>query len=203
MKEFIQHILISIKNIPKSRIILLDNIVFHIRKELKNKNLVNLVYICTHNSRRSQFAQIWTEIAVNYFNINNIKSFSGGVEVTSFNPNAISALQRVGVKIEKLTNTDNPVYRFLLLNGKDSSDIFSKKYENPVNPKKDFFAIMTCDDAYESCPVVHGAKYKLGLTYEDPKKADNTVDENKVYDATCKEIASEMFYLISNAYKDV
>ncbi len=36
---------------------------------LKKKGKTNLIFICTHNSRRSHLAQIWAQIASNYYNL--------------------------------------------------------------------------------------------------------------------------------------
>ncbi len=48
---------------------------------------VNINFICTHNSRRSQLGQVWVFFAVEYFKLQNIFSFSGGTEVTAFYKN--------------------------------------------------------------------------------------------------------------------
>ena len=55
---------------------------------------------------------------------------------------------------------------------------------------------MTCSDADEACPVVLGMKKRVSLTYEDPKIADGTPDEELVYDKRCQQIAIEMFYMM-------
>ena len=56
----------------------------------KSKNeAVNLIYICTHNSRRSHFGQVWASVAANYYLIDQVSAFSGGTEATAFNKNAI------------------------------------------------------------------------------------------------------------------
>ena len=42
-----------------------------------NNDNVNINFICTHNSRRSQLGQVWSFYAANYFNL-PISAFSGG-----------------------------------------------------------------------------------------------------------------------------
>ena len=76
-------------------------------------------------------------------------------------------------------------------------ECFSKTYDDPVNPKSDFVAIMTCSQADEACPLLHGAALRVLIRYDDPKVSDGTPEETAVYDARCKQIGSEMLYLFS------
>ena len=74
-------------------------------KEYTKNNVVNLNFICTHNSRRSQLGQVWTFYAANYFNL-NIHGFSGGTEVTAFYKNTVKTLQSVNAdpRLHQLLN---------------------------------------------------------------------------------------------------
>src|SRR5688572_19909207 len=93
----------------------------------QSKNLTaNLVYICTHNSRRSHFGQIWSQVAGDYYKVKNIRSFSGGTEKTAFHPNAIAALQRVGFKIDAVTQNKNPLYHVYFDDHEKPVECFSK-----------------------------------------------------------------------------
>ena len=84
---------VSTKNFflnSSKKIVLLENrkeillkIAEAIAFEYSKKAVVNLNFICTHNSRRSQLGQIWSFFAANYFKL-NINAFSGGTEVTAF-----------------------------------------------------------------------------------------------------------------------
>ena len=53
-----------------------------------------LTFICTHNSRRSQLAQVWAAVAAHHFGLDHVRTYSGGTEVTAFNPYAVAALER-------------------------------------------------------------------------------------------------------------
>lgn len=155
----------------------------------------NLIFICTHNSRRSHFAQIWMHIVCQQLGLGKrIDSFSGGTEATAVNPRTIAALRRIGFLISH-EDAKNPHYR-ISFSSEDSEIVsFSKEYSHSSNPQRDFIAIMTCDEAAESCPVVAGAAVKINLSYQDPKEADDTNRETSIYDARCATIAQEMFYL--------
>ena len=65
-------------------------------------------FICTHNSRRSQFTQVWAKIISDYYGF-NINSFSGGTEVTNCNTRTIASFERMGFKV-KNTAGENPHY---------------------------------------------------------------------------------------------
>ena len=161
------------------------------------KKEAKLIFICTHNSRRSHLTQIWAQVAANYYGLKNVKTYSGGTEATAFNPRAVEALKKVGFKIEKTSEDKNPVYK-VKFNDKDSAiTAFSKKYDDASNPQTDFCAIMTCSEADKFCPMVKGQSTRLSLPYEDPKAFDGTPEESKMYDERCKQIATEMFYVFS------
>jgi hypothetical protein len=75
--------------------------------------------------------------------------------------------------------------------------LFSKKYADSTNPSENFGAVMVCAEANESCPIVPGADFRLGLPYQDPKAFDNTPQQSEKYDERCRQIAREMFYVFS------
>ena len=74
---------------------------------------------------------------------------------------------------------------------------FSKKMDDDFNPKSAFAAIMTCDSADEACPVVSGAEKRIPITFEDPKKFDNTPLQTEKYRERSEQIATELFYVFS------
>ncbi len=60
---------------------------------------------------------------------------------------------------------------------------------------------MTCSDADENCPIIHGADFRVSLPYIDSKAMDNTPGETKAYDERCQQIATEMIYLMGRVGK--
>lgn len=167
-----------------------------IQKKRDTNTPVILNFICTHNSRRSQLAQIWAKIAADYYNI-SIESYSGGVEVTEFNIRVVNSLVRAGLKYVSKGEI-NPKYRFLTNDAELGMTMFSKLYDDPINPGENFVAVMTCSHADENCPFIPGAEKRIPLRFEDPKEFDGTELESQMYDARSKEIANVMFYLFSN-----
>ncbi len=173
----------------------------YVSMKVKANETAELVYICTHNSRRSHFGQIWGATAAAYFGIANIITYSGGTEATACNERSVAALKRVGFVIEKTTETSNPIYLIQYAMEGPKQIVFSKKYDNQANPKKGFCAVMTCSSADEACPVVIGASKRVSTPYEDPKAFDGTSVEAKMYDERCKQIAIETFYVFSKVKK--
>ncbi len=157
---------------------------------------VNLVYICTHNSRRSHFGQTWSAVAAAYYRISNVHTFSGGTEATAFHPNAIEALRELGFQVEGNASESNSVYT-VRFGDHESTDCFSKVYDHPSNPQAGFAAIMTCSDAEENCPFIPGVELRVATTYNDPKAFDGTPEQQQAYRERSNQIALETLYVFS------
>ena len=153
-----------------------------------------LTFICTHNSRRSHFGQVWAAAAAAYCGVSHVRTFSGGTEVTAMNPRAIAALERAGFAVRRGSG-DNPVYVVRWDEG-PGLQCFSKRYDDDENPSRDFAAVMTCSEADAACPVIVGATQRIALPYDDPKASDGSPNETATYDERCREIASEMLYVM-------
>ena len=52
---------LSVEAIPLPRQAQLRDVSEQIKQEMEQNGEVNLNFICTHNSRRSQFAQVWAQ----------------------------------------------------------------------------------------------------------------------------------------------
>lgn len=159
-------------------------------------SLPRLIFICTHNSRRSQMAELWAAAAAAELEI-KLETFSGGTEATAFNPSAVDAMRRAGFRIEPTGAGDNPLYHAYIDDEQPPIRCFSKKYDDTPNPLRDFVAIMVCDHADAGCPIVRGAAARFSIPYVDPKEADDTPRAAEVYDERCAQIAREMRYMLA------
>lgn len=182
--------------IPAERKIILEKIASYIKGKAANKETANLVYVCTHNSRRSHLGQVWAAVAASYYAVENIKTFSGGTEATAFNPNAIKALSSAGFDVKKTSESRNPVYE-VYFSENSFTTCFSKVYNDAENPSQNFAAIMTCSDAEENCPFIPGCELRIGTTYNDPKAFDNTVLQDEKYTERSNQIGIECLYVFS------
>jgi arsenate reductase (thioredoxin) len=181
--------------IPEERIQVLQPLINFIQSRIDQKKEVNLNFICTHNSRRSQFAQIWAKTVAEYYEI-PANCYSGGVEVTAFNERAVESIKRLGFKV-KCNGATNPVYEIFISEQLDPIVAFSKLYDDPANRKDEFAAVMVCSHADENCPFISGAEIRIPIRYEDPKEFDDTSEEKQKYDERSLQIAGEMMYVFS------
>lgn len=190
---------LDIAGIPDSRRPVLDEVAQYIQAKVDAKATVNLNFICTHNSRRSQLSQVWAKVAAVSHGI-RIKSFSGGTEATAFHPNAVASLVRSGFEVST-EGEKNPVYTVTFAADCQPLKCFSKRFDHPENHVAAFAAVMVCSDADENCPFIPGAEKRIPLRYEDPKAFDGTPEEAVKYDERSLQIATEMFYVFSRIRK--
>lgn len=186
--------------IPSDRLKHLDLLAEHSIEALTHGDThLNWYFICTHNSRRSQFAQAIGHVLVNFIGL-PIGCYSAGTEVTAVHKNVRSTLDRIGFSLRYLSEealVANPIYVSRMAPSPNGElRLFSKSIQEIGGHARPFFAIMTCDDADQNCPFVPGALARFSLTYKDPKFSDGTQDAAEVYLNTCKRIASELWYVI-------
>ena len=126
-----------------------------------------VLFICTHNSARSQMAEgLLRHIAGDRFDV-----YSAGTEATSVRAEAITVMREVGIDISGQT---------------------SKTLERYLHEPWDY-VITVCDDANESCPVFPGAADRSHWSFEDPSKATGTENERlEVFRRTRNEIAGRI-----------
>ena len=169
----------------------------YVQNQISKGQPAELIFICTHNSRRSHFGQIWAKVLADYYGLSSVYTYSGGTETTAFNPNAIQALRTIGFHIEVKKDGGNPHYEIRYAENLPSLEAWSKVYTDPANPQEDFCAVMTCSEADEARPAVFGAAERVSLPYEDPKKADGTPQEADTYLERCRQIAQEILFVMN------
>ncbi|MDH6250696.1 arsenate reductase [Chryseobacterium sp. H1D6B] len=196
------HLLENIRNvvlqgISEERKLVLQLLIDFIQDKVDNQEIVNINFICTHNSRRSHFSQIWAQTVASYFKIPNVYCYSGGTESTALFPKVAATLADEGFQILKLSGGENSVYAVKY----DENEVpvigFSKKYDDAFNPISGFAAVMTCSQADKECPFIAGAEKRISIPFEDPKLSDGTSQQTKIYQERSLEIAGEMLYVFS------
>lgn len=181
---------------------ILDRLAAYILGKQQKLEETRLVFICTHNSRRSHFGQIFSALASEHFGLKRIQSYSGGTESTRVHPHTVAALERIGFLVKQSGKAENPNYEFYYSN-EQKVQCFSKRYDHPTNPKDQFAAIMTCSEAEQNCPLVAGAEFRLALPYDDPGKHDGTSEQDIQYNACRDIIARELFYVYFSVKKQL
>jgi arsenate reductase len=109
-----------------------------------------VLIICTGNSARSQMAEgLLRHLANERFEV-----FSAGVSPTSVRPEAITAMNELGIDISHHRSK--------------SVDEFSGQ---------DFdYVITVCDNANEQCPVFPGRTKRIHWSFEDPAAAEGDAE---------------------------
>ena len=189
---------LEIASIPDERKPLLELVIDYIRMKRAKGETVKLNFICTHNSRRSHFAQVWAQTMAAFYEVDSIFCYSGGTEATALFPKVAETLEGQGFQIGITKEGANPTYEISFADNHPPVIGFSKTYDDAFNPESGFAAIMTCSHADENCPFVAGCDARLALTYEDPKLFDHRPQQSEKYKERSLQIASEMKYIFSN-----
>jgi protein-tyrosine-phosphatase len=204
LRPYVAEVISQLEGIPSDRREILDQIGGDIADRLQSeKGSAWLIYICTHNSRRSHMAQLWAQTAACYYKLDQVNTFSGGTQATACNIRTVSALRRAGFSIVTAEDGENPVFLIQYSDELPPMKAYSKIYNQGQNPKDDFIALMCCSEADMSCPIVEGASSRYAIHYVDPKEDDDTDEEVFAYDSRCREIAREMFYLMSQVSRRI
>jgi arsenate reductase len=192
---------LDLDSIPIERKEVLNPFIIYLCEKLESGDKILLNFICTHNSRRSQFSQIWAQTMAHYFQFGQIYCYSGGTAATAVYPMVMKVLQEAGFESLQLSKEENPV--IMIKYSADNHPIiaFSKTYDHSFNPTIGFAALMTCSDADENCPFIPGTEKRISLNYEDPKAFDDSPLKQSKYEERSRQIATEMFYVFSNLKK--
>jgi arsenate reductase len=105
-----------------------------------------VLFVCTHNSARSQMA----EAMLRAWGEGRFEPFSAGTVATSVRPEAIEVMDEIGI---------------------DISGQRSKSLE-PFLGEAFNWLITVCDDAKESCPTIPGVAQQAHWSIEDPSAVE-------------------------------
>lgn len=178
--------------VPTERAAVLKELAHQVKERLEQGLPIELRFICTHNSRRSHFAQIWAQVIAEHNQGHGITFSSAGTEITALNQQVVHTLIRQGFEISVPKQRLNPKYEIQYADNVESILAFSKNLQEESLLKSNFIAIMTCSEADQGCPFVPGALSRVALPFVDPKIADGTAEEEKVYLERSIQIAREM-----------
>jgi len=197
LKPAVEQATSEFDRIPEERRKALKEISEFVQAKVAAGRTAQVTFICTHNSRRSHFSQIWAQTAAAHYGIVGFEAFSGGIEVTACNERTIAALKRAGFAITSTPAEKNPVYLVKYSAKAEPIRAYSKLYDTFENPQSGFLAVMTCSHADGNCPLVKGAAVRVPVLYLDPKAFDGMPEETATYDERSRQIAREMFYMMS------
>ena len=101
-----------------------------------------MLFLCTHNSARSQMA----EGLLGHLAGDRFEPFSAGTEVTHVRPEAIETMRELGVDISGQV-----------------SETLDRYLGEPFD-----YVVTVCDEANEACPIFPGAKERLHWFLPNP-----------------------------------
>lgn len=188
---------LDVAHVSEERKAMLQPLIDFIQDKTSLEQQIRLIFICTHNSRRSHFAQVWAQSLAFYFDVPRVHCYSGGTETTALFPEVVSSLEDSGFQIQRLSEGSNPVHGIRYAANEPPVIGFSKTYPHAFNPQSKFAAIMTCSEADGNCPFVPGAEKRISIPYEDPKLFDNTPKQAEKYLERSMQIATELCYVFS------
>ena len=184
-----------------------------IAKNYRPGEPLDVVAVCTGNSRRSIMGSTMGNIAAAYYGMPEVRFHSGGTAPTAFNARTMKTLKEIGVEIEQTgkeaargePKTANPIYRVRWGSpggtGEPAleSTEFSKHYGDPANPQNGFAALMVCGEADAACPFVKGAALRVSMPYLDPKIYDGGAYETAKYAERRDDIGRLMLSVLMQA----
>lgn len=132
-----------------------------------------LLFVCTHNARRSQLAEAWAHHI--FRGIPGIRIRSCGTERTQCHPSAAAALEASGWSVAQ----PQQGHYHVALEGTEL-ELYSKTLDELPKGER-VVAFMTCAEADEACPAILGAIARIPWRYTDPKVADGRPDELQTY----------------------
>ncbi|MDX2036196.1 MAG: hypothetical protein SFX72_06060 [Isosphaeraceae bacterium] len=170
---------------------------------------LGVIIVCTGNSRRSILGSTMGNLAAAFHGIPEVRFHSGGTAPSAFNPRTIAALRAIGVEIEATgteaprgdEGTPNPIHRVRWGGQGGPLEMleFSKRFDDPANPRTGFAAVMVCNEADAGCPFVPGAGLRLSMPYADPKEHDDTAEEAERYAERRDDIGRAMLVALAEA----
>lgn len=128
---------------------------------------MNLLFVCTGNSCRSQMAEGWARAMAQEFPALDLQVSSAGLEAHGVNPRAVSTMAAFGIDISS-----------------HSSDVLSDGMVGEAD-----VIITVCSHADANCPLIPPHKTKIHLPFDDPAKAEGSEEDIKqVFTRVCGEI---------------
>jgi arsenate reductase len=127
-------------------------------------NVIKVLYVCVHNSARSQMAEAFTNGVGREGKYRKYLSFeaeSAGFEPGKLNPAVVEVMKEIGIDISK--NKTNSVFEFFTE---------GRLYD---------YVITVCDESNaEQCPTFPGVTTRKHWSFKDPSFLTGTKEEIKI-----------------------
>jgi arsenate reductase len=106
------------------------------------KDKIKVLFLCTHNSCRSQIAEAWT----NHLKSDLIEPYSAGIRPSAVNPSTVKVMAEEEIDISSQTS-------------KHVDELLGIDFD---------YVVTLCDNARDNCPVFTGNAKLIHRVFEDP-----------------------------------
>lgn len=138
--------------------------------EAKDLPLVRVLFLCTHNSARSQMA----EGIMRHLGGENIEVYSAGSQPGTVHPDAVRVMHSIGI---------------------DISGHCSKSMERYVGQSFDYI-ITVCDRVREVCPLFPGDPEHMHWSFADPAEVEGEAARLRAFQHTAQELMTRIRYVL-------
>lgn len=133
-------------------------------------NRVRILFLCTHNSARSQMA----EAILRHEGRGQVEVFSAGSEPTEIHPLAIRVMKEMGIEL-----------------GQQRA-----KHFNEFRGQAFDYIVTVCDRVRETCPVFPGDPQQIHWSFEDPVAVSGEERRYRAFKQTAIQLNTRINYLL-------
>lgn len=130
-----------------------------------------ILFLCTHNSARSQMAEGW----LRHLSPGQLEVFSAGSQPTSIHPDAIRAMQTLGIDIRQ-----------------QQTHHLSEFANEPFD-----YVITVCDKVREVCPTFPGEAQHIHWGFPDPATIRDQQQRADAFLRTAQQLKRRLEYFLS------
>ena len=125
------------------------------RIEMRDDRPTRVLFLCTHNSARSQLA----EAIMRHLGGPGVEAFSAGTEPSRVHPDALSTIAEMGIPSEGL-------------HSKHVNELLDQDFD---------YVITVCDNARETCPVFPRKTARLHWSFSDPSAVQDPDERRRLF----------------------
>lgn len=138
--------------------------------------MLNILFLCTGNSCRSQMAEA---LAGNLYPQHRF--FSAGMQPHGINPYAVKVIEELGIDMSGHTS----------------------KHIDILNDIKFDVVITVCDNANESCPIFTGRTLRIHQSFQDPPKITANISDEFAKLAIYRQVRDQIKDWLINELPDL
>jgi len=133
--------------------------------------LTRVLFLCTHNSARSQMA----EAILRYLGQDRVEAYSAGTVATRIHPLAIAAMAEKGIDISRQRS-------------KHMDEFAGEQFD---------YVVTVCDNARESCPIFPGEPEHIHWSIADPSAVEGDEETKlRAFRIAADELMARIRYLL-------